>query len=366
MALSILKEQPKSYREKSPEELKARIADAKQRWGERLVILAHHYQRMDIVPFGDFLGDSFALSQKAAMQPKVERIVFCGVHFMAESADILTPPEVKVYLPNPYAGCPMADMAPKLQVDRAWEELGQVTSETVIPISYMNSAAVLKAFCGRNGGLICTSSNARQALSWAFDHGQKVFFFPDQHLGRNTAKRMGIAEDERILWQPGLPLGGNSEEAVKKAKVILWKGFCHVHMNFDLESIQALRKENPDIHIVVHPECREEVVDAADAFGSTKFIVDYVSKQKPGTAIAIGTELNLVQRLAHEYPEMTILPLQKDGCATCVNMYRTKLTDLAWNLDLLDKEDDSLLIQVPEPVRSEACIALDRMLEIGG
>ena len=364
MALNT--EIPDSYRTQSPEELKRRIADAKARWGERLVILSHHYQRMEIVPFGDFLGDSFALSRKAAIQPKVERIVFCGVHFMAESADILTPPEVKVYLPNPYAGCPMADMAPKIQVDRAWKELAEVTNETVIPISYMNSAAVLKAFCGRNGGLICTSSNARQALEWAFARGRKVFFFPDQHLGRNTAKRMGISKDDMILWKPSHPLGGNTEAAVRKAKVILWQGYCHVHMNFTLESIQALRAENPEIRIVVHPECKEEVVDAADAFGSTKFIVEYVNKQKPGTALAIGTELNLVQRLAHEHPEMSIVPLQKDGCATCVNMFRTKLTDLAWSLDLLDKNDDTLRIDVPEPVRSEARIALDRMLEIGG
>jgi len=347
----------------SEQAVAARIREQIARWGDRLVILAHHYQRKEIVPFGNFVGDSYYLSKIAAEQGTAEHIVFCGVHFMAESARILCRPEQRVYLPNLRAGCPMADMADEDQVDDAWEWLGGfIDMREIIPVSYMNSAATLKAFCGANRGLICTSSNADKAFRWAFDHGERVFFFPDEHLGTNTANRLGIPRDERVIFDPLKP--PTDPEPFRQARVILWKGFCHVHTNFTLAHVTATRRNYPGVKIVVHPECTEEVADAADAVGSTAFIVRYVDEQPPGTTIAIGTEINLTSRLADEYPDKTILELSGQNCPLCVNMFRTSLEDLAVCLEKLGSGTHSEEIFVPDMIARDAKLALDRMLEL--
>lgn len=355
---------PDEYRLATDADLTERILRRKRELGDRLVLLTHHYQRKEIVGLGDYAGDSYALS-KTASQQKAEYIVFCGVHFMAEAADILSQPHQKVYLPNPLAGCPMADMAQIGDVFHAWDSLRQVVPDAkVIPVSYMNSAADLKAFCGRNGGAVCTSSNAVQAFEWAFERGDKVFFFPDEHLGTNTANKHGIPKDQVVVWDFNQrKLGGNSPDDLKRAKVILWKGYCHVHTTFTLEHIKRIRKSIPDVKVVVHPECPEEVVNAADADGSTSFIVKYVKDAPPGSTIAIGTEINLVDRLAQTYPDKNIYELSGNTCAMCVNMYRTTLNDLAWCLENLDTVP---AITVPEDIIRDARTALARMLEIQG
>ena len=345
------------------EALRARVRAQIDRWGERLVILAHHYQRKEVVPFGNFIGDSYYLSKMAALQEKAEHIVFSGVHFMAESARILCRPEQRVYLPNLRAGCPMADMADDAQVDEAWEFLGSFLDlKTVIPISYMNSAARLKAFTGANGGLICTSSNAERAFKWAFERGEKVFFFPDEHLGTNTANCLGISRGERVLYDPLKP--PIDPEAFKKARVILWKGFCHVHTSFTEEHVERARRDYPGIRIVVHPECREEVVNVADACGSTAFIDKYVREQPSGSIIAIGTEINLTSRLADEHPDKTIFELSGQNCPLCVNMFRTSLEDLASCLESLGPGPHGKEIFVRPEIARDAKLALDRMLEL--
>ena len=342
------------------EALKARIAAQKGRWGEKLVILAHHYQRKEVVPFGDFLGDSYYLSKMAAQQEKAEHIVFCGVHFMAESARILCRPEQRVYLPNLRAGCPMADMANDAQVDDAWDWLGEfMDTKAIIPVSYMNSAANLKAFCGANGGVICTSSNAEKAFKWAYGRGEKVFFFPDEHLGTNTANRLGIPRDERVIYDPLDP--PTDKEAFRKAKLILWKGYCHVHTNFTAQHVDLVRDTYPGVQIVVHPECVESVVDKADAVGSTAFITKYVAEQPAGSVIAIGTEINLTSRLADEYSDKTIFELSGQNCPLCVNMFRTTLTDLAETLEDLGEKNE---IRVRPEIARDARLALERMLEL--
>ena len=357
-------ELPETYRKMEPEELAHRIRKRREDLGKRMVLLAHHYQRKEIVRLGDFIGDSYDLSSRAAAQKDAEFIVFCGVHFMAEAADILSRDSQRVFLPNPYAGCPMADMAPNAQVLRAWEELTSVVGAgKVLPVSYMNSSADLKAFCGRNGGLICTSSNAEKAFDYVFARAEKLFFFPDQHLGRNTANRKGIDRGRVIVWNPRKPFGGHTPETLRNARLILWQGHCHVHMNYSLEQVEARRREFPGVKIIVHPECREEVVDAADAAGSTKRIVTYVAQQPPGTAVAIGTELNLVARLIEDHPDKRIMALSPDTCPICVNMFRTTLNDLAFTLDAMEAGGANE-IRVPEPVRSEARVALARMLEL--
>ncbi len=359
-------ELPEAYRKLDENACKEIILKRKQELGEQLAILVHHYQRKEIVPFHDFLGDSFDLSAKAAAQKQVRYIVFCGVHFMAESADILSGAEQTVYLANPFAGCPMADMAPAKQVLQAWEELSDIIElDNTYPISYMNSTAELKAFCGRNKGLICTSSNADKAFNYVFDRkgGERVFFFPDQHLGRNTSNKLKIDREQVIKWNPLLPLGGHTPEAIRRSRVILWEGHCHVHMEFTLEQIQQRREDTPDIRIIVHPECREEVVQAADASGSTKQIVAFVQDQPAGSTIAIGTELNLVSRLADEYPDRKIVALSKDICPMCVNMYRTTLNDLAYTLDVM-QDGGGAKIEVPAAIAAEARLALERMLTL--
>lgn len=353
---------PKEYRETPDDQLRERIASARVRLGSRLMILAHHYQRVEVVACADHIGDSYGLSKIAAEASQAELIVFAGVHFMAESADILTDNK-QVYLPNPLAGCPMADMAEMADVMEAWEFLKEFgAEEKIMPVSYMNTAAGLKAFTGKYGGVICTSSNAAGAIHYALQRREKVFFFPDENLGYNTAIRYGIPKDEIVLWDFSRSGGGLSMEAIARAKVVLWKGHCHVHTNFTPDHIAAVREEYPGIRVVVHPECPPSVVDLADANGSTKFIVDYCAEAPSGSVIAIGTEINLINRMALTHPDKKIFELSGQTCPVCANMYRTTLNDLAFTLE---KIDDIKPIRVNEPTKSNARLALQRMLEIG-
>jgi quinolinate synthase len=340
-----------------------RILRAKETLGSDLVILGHHYQREEIIRFADFRGDSFKLARLAAERPEAKYIVFSGVHFMAESADILKPGDQAVILPNLSAGCSMADMASNEQVADCWEQILPLTGETVTPITYMNSTATLKGFVGRNGGAVCTSSNAKAVLKWALERKPKVLFFPDQHLGRNSALGMGYSEEEMIVWNPYQPMGGHTEEAIRAARFILWNGHCSVHGRFNTAQIEDARLRIPGVKIVVHPECPHEVVEAADANGSTEFIVRYVAEAAPGSAIGIGTEINLVNRLAREHPDKTVFCLDPVVCP-CSTMYRIHPTFLLWVLDNLLDGKVVNRITVREPIRSDAKLALDRMLSI--
>lgn len=353
---------PKEYREATKEDLRARVQDARAKLGKKLVILVHHYQRLEVVEFADHIGDSYGLSKIAASQTEADTIVFCGVHFMAESADILTGEHQNVYLPNPLAGCPMADMAEMADVLAAWEYLKPFGGEKrILPISYMNTAAGLKAFTGRNGGLICTSSNARAALKWALDKRDKVFFFPDEHLGYNTGIAYGLSPDQLVVWDFSRDDGGLTAEQIERAKVILWKGHCHVHTNFKPEHVHEVRQKYPDAKVIVHPECPHDVVKLADASGSTSFIVDYCEKAPSGSIIAIGTEINLVNRMAVTHPDKKIFELSGNTCPVCANMYRTTINDLAYTLE---HYMDIKPIKVTEPTKSQAKLALEKMLEI--
>jgi quinolinate synthase len=311
---------------------------------------------------GDYVGDSFMLAKRAAESPEARDIVFCGVHFMAEAACIVGRDDQTVYLPNATAGCPMADMAPIDDVLIAWEELERAgVAGRTAPVSYMNSAAYLKAFCGRHEGIICTSSNAKEAMAWAFERRDRVFFFPDQHLGRNTALAMGCVPDELLVWDNTVPGGGVSHEALRRARVILWKGHCHVHGRFLPQHIDEVRARYPQARIVVHPECTQEVVARADAVGSTNFIVHFVEQAEPGAVIAIGTELNLISRLAAEHPDKTVIELSGQNCPLCSNMFRTTLADVAHCLDHLGGGN---IIRVPEDIKRDALVALQRMLNL--
>lgn len=354
---------PDEYRTASEGELKKRIIARKKQLGEKLVILTHHYQRSEIVAFNDFVGDSYGLSEAASRQEKAEYIVFCGVRFMAEAADILSDDNKKVYLANPTAGCPMANMAGAEEVQESWDYLESVLGPgKVIPLSYMNSLATLKAFCGRHGGLICTSSNASVAFDYCFAKKKKLFFFPDQHLGRNTANSKDIPKDKIVMYNPNLKNGGLNPESIERADVILWYGYCHVHTNFKPEHVVGIRKKFPDVKVVVHPECREEVVDMADSVGSTSHIVKYVEKAPSGSTIAIGTELNLIYRLAVTHPDKKVINLAGKLCVVCPNMFRTSLHDLCFTLENFD---ESGLVKVPDDISRDAYIALERMLEVG-
>ncbi len=359
---------PERYTKMDAEELSRRIRGARATLGDKVVILGHHYQREDIIQFADDRGDSFALAQYAASHPEAPYIVFCGVHFMAEAADILAAPHQQVILPNIEAGCSMADMANDADVNQAWRELGELYGGTddIIPVTYMNSAASLKAFCGRNGGVVCTSSNAAKVLEWAFERGKRVFFFPDQHLGRNTGASMGIPLDEMVLWnwrRPAGSLGGASEEDLLRARIILWQGHCSVHQRFSLTQIEDARAKYPGVQIVVHPECRYEVVQAADANGSTAYIAKYVANAAPGSIIGIGTEINLVARLAKENPDKTIFCLDPVVCP-CSTMYRVHPAYLAWVMESLVDGVVVNQIKVPDEVRKDARVALERMLAL--
>lgn len=367
MALQTLSS---DYTSLSPEETRSRIAAAKAALGKRLVILGHHYQRDEIIEHADFRGDSYKLAKDAAAHPDAEFIVFCGVHFMAESADILTPDYQKVILPNLAAGCSMADMANILQVKSAWRQLSESLPEAqFVPITYINSAANLKAFVGEHGGTVCTSSNADVAVKWALKKldqtpNGKILFFPDQHLGRNTAVQLGYSRDtEMCVWDPFKPLGGNTLEALERSKFILWKGHCSVHQRFTVDQIQLARDEIAGVKVIVHPECPLPVVEAADFSGSTEKIIQTISASPSGTAWAVGTEINLVSRLAKEMPDKTIRCLDPEICP-CSTMYRIHPSNLLWALESLVAGDVVNHIVVPAPVKENALLALNRMLEL--
>jgi quinolinate synthase len=352
------------YRVMPQEELIERCWSAKRRLGQELLILGHHYQQDEVIQFADLRGDSYKLSSEAAKRAECRYIVFCGVHFMAETADILTPPEVVVILPDLAAGCSMADMADLDSVESCWEQLGEVIDlNDVLPITYINSSADLKAFCGKLGGLVCTSSNARAALAWGFARRSKILFFPDQHLGRNTARRMGISLDEMCVWDPELPFGGNEPAQLRRCRLILWKGHCSVHQMFKPQHVAWFRKQYPDIKILVHPECMMEVVDQADLVGSTEFIIKTIREAPPGSRWAIGTELHLVNRLKKEHPDKEIHFLSNMVCM-CATMYRIDLPHLCWALENLVAGRIVNQIIVREPTRTWARLALERMLEI--
>ena len=363
------------YKTLEAEELNARIGAVRKELGDSLLILGHHYQQDEVIAHSDLRGDSYKLSQSAADSQTCETIVFCGVHFMAETADILANrPEklqqrdgrrVQVILPDMAAGCSMADMAAIAQVEAAWEDMSEVIdTKRVIPVTYINSAASLKAFCGRNGGIVCTSSNAPAVIEWAFERGDRVFFFPDQHLGRNTALKMGITEAEMPVWDPyAMELGDNTEEAIQNSNVILWKGHCSVHQMFRAEHVHQFRKQHPGIKILVHPECPREVNDLADVSGSTGTIVRTIEESPPGTKWAIGTELHLVNRLKAEHPEQEIHFLSPVVCM-CATMYRIDLPHLCWSLENLRDGAVVNKIEVDEETTKWSLIALERMLAV--
>jgi quinolinate synthase len=341
-----------------------RIAVRKKELADKLLILCHHYQQESVYQFADMTGDSLKLAKHAATCKDKPYIVFCGVHFMAESADILTGDDQAVILPDLRAGCPMADMASLDEVAWAWQELTQITgNDRIIPVTYVNSSAAIKAFVGERSGSVCTSSNAERVLTWALARGEKVFFFPDEHLGRNSAVALGIASEEIILWDRDKHLGGNSAEAVKRAKVILWNGYCTVHMQFSAEHVRMWREQDPEVRIIVHPECRHEVVAGADQYGSTENIIKAVADSPSGSKWAIGTEINLVNRLARLNPDKEIHSLSPFQCL-CSTMYRIKPKYLLWVLDNLVHGEVKNQIRVDPATAKLAKIALDRMLEI--
>jgi quinolinate synthase len=357
----------------SDPDLVARARAAKEALGSRVFVLGHHYQRDEVIEFADVTGDSFKLAREAANRPEAEFIVFCGVHFMAESADILTSPEQKVILPDLAAGCSMADMARLRQVEDAWEALEAAgVAQDVVPVTYMNSSADIKAFCGRNGGAVCTSSNAETALEWAFAQkpdavgGGKVLFFPDQHLGRNTAVlKMGLSLDDCVVWDPHRPHGGLTVEQLRDARMILWKGHCSVHGRFSAEVVDELRATIPGVQILVHPECTHEVVLKADLVGSTEFIIQTIEAAPPGSSWAIGTELNLVKRLATAHPDKQITFLDKSVCY-CSTMNRIDLPHFVWAMESLVKGAVVNQIEVDAETEKWAKVALDRMLALPG
>ncbi|HXK32711.1 MAG TPA: quinolinate synthase NadA [Dehalococcoidia bacterium] len=358
---------PQEYWALSPDEITARIAAARKKLGERLVVLGHHYQREDIIQFADFRGDSFKLAQWAAERPEAEYIVFCGVHFMAEAADILSAPHQKVMLPNMAAGCSMADMADPEDVYNAWAEMEELgIAQDTLPITYMNSAASLKAFVGEKGGAVCTSSNAKKVLEWAFAQKKRVLFFPDQHLGRNTGHAMGIPLEQMVLWGWARPYGsrgGQTLEALQQSRVILWAGHCSVHQRFTPKQIAEARERYPDVTVIVHPECRFETVQASDLNGSTEFISKTITEAPAGSTFAVGTEINLVSRLAKENPDKTVFCLDPVVCP-CSTMYRVHPAYLAWTVESLAEGRVVNQVQVPADVAANAKLALGRMLEI--
>lgn len=353
---------PPEYRQLSDGELEMRIRVARAKLGSRLVILGHHYQRDEIVRFADFRGDSFKLSQLAAGRDEAEYIVFCGVHFMAESADILSGPHQKVILPNLTAGCSMADMANLEDVEACWDVLASVSSGRTVPVTYMNSAADLKAFCGERGGIVCTSSNAPAIVRWALERGDRVLFFPDEHLGRNTAHRLGL--ERTAVWDPRRTLGGNTAADLDASQMVLWKGFCSVHERFTVAQIEQARAEHPDITVIVHPECHREVVAAADLDGSTELIVKVIEEAPAGSKWAVGTEVNLVRRLADAHPDKLIFCLDPIVCP-CSTMYRIHPAYLCWVLENLVDGRIVNQISVDGHTRQWARIALQRMLDFG-
>ena len=355
---------PERYTSSSPEALARRIAAAKTALGGRLMILGHHYQRDEVMRWADCRGDSFGLSRQAADNATAEFIVFCGVHFMAESADILTGPHQQVILPDLNAGCSMADMADLDSVEEAWDAIASVTDiSRLVPITYMNSSAALKAFVGRHGGAVCTSSNARAVITWALERGDQLLFFPDQHLGRNTGYQLGFDGSAMAVWDPKRDQGGLTDPEIKDATFLLWKGHCSVHQRFRPAHVAEFRAAHPDGLVVVHPECAHETVELADQVGSTDFIITAVASAPAGATIGVGTEIHLVQRLAHEHPDKTVVCLDPLICP-CSTMFRIDAPHLAWVLDgLMDGEVRNRIVVDPQ-TGYDARIALERMLQI--
>jgi quinolinate synthase len=364
---------PDRYLRLSDDEMDERIAAAKRTLGSRVVILGHHYQRDEVIKFADFTGDSLKLSRAAATKHEAEYIVFCGVHFMAESADILRAPHQKVVLPDLAAGCSMADMAAPDQLEMAWRELEQLGVPTdtiengrqgVIPVTYINSSAAIKAFVGAHGGIVCTSTNAAAVMKWAWERGDTLLMLPDQHLGRNTGWKMGVPLDEMAVWDPNEMWGGLDAEQLKKARLILWKGHCSVHTRFTTQQIDAFRKQHPQGRVIAHPECTLDVVRAADESGSTEYIINAVKNSPPGTTWAVATEVHLVNRLAHELaPDKTIVTLDPFGCL-CSTMFRVSPNHLLWIMEGLVDGRIHNQITVPEEQKRDARLALDRMLAV--
>lgn len=364
-----------SYRKLDDATLASRIDEVRQRLGSRVLILGHHYQQDAVIAHADLRGDSYQLSKSAAERTDCEAIVFCGVHFMAETADILVNrPEqiagrngsrVNVVLPDTAAGCSMADMAAIEQVEDAWADLGEIIdTDDITPVTYINSAASLKAFCGRHGGIVCTSSNARAVLEWAFARTKRVLFFPDQHLGRNTANSMGVPLEQMCVWNPHDPrLGGNDSTTLEKSRVILWQGHCSVHAMFRPEHVATMRENIPDVKVLVHPECALEVVEKSDLAGSTSYIINQVQTAAPDTSWAIGTELHLVRRLEQEHPEQTIRFLSPTVCM-CATMYRIDLAHLCWSLEHLESGNPVNVIRVDQDTAHWSVVALERMLDV--
>ena len=355
---------PEKYLGLSDAEMDARIAAARAELGDRLVILGHHYQRDEVIKFADYTGDSFRLARQIANRPEADFIVFCGVHFMAESADVLRAPHQKVILPDLAAGCSMADMADPEQLEMCWEELTQMGIKDVVPVTYINSAASIKAFVGERGGTVCTSSNAAATLKWAFERGEKVLFLPDQHLGRNTAYAMGIPLSEMVVWDPHEIFGGLDPERVQGARMILWKGHCSVHTRFTARQIEAVRRQHPGIRVIVHPEVPWDVVQAADESGSTERIIKTVTDSPAGSVWAVGTEVHLVNRLAQQVaPERTVISLDQFGCL-CSTMFRVSPNHLLWVLEELIEGRVHNQIVVADEQKHWTRVALDRMLSI--
>ncbi len=356
---------PNEYLHYSPQELDQRINSARQKLGSTVTILGHHYQREEIIKYADFQGDSFLLSKQAAERPEADFIVFCGVHFMAETAGILCAPHQKVILPNITAGCSMADMAPMDDVEDGWEDLQEVLGDHggILPVTYMNSIAGIKALCGRTGGAVCTSSNAAAVLEWAFQSSERVLFLPDQHLGRNTGIKLGIDPEEMVVWNPFKRLGGNTVEQLRSSKMVLWQGHCAVHTRFTVKQIQAARERFPQVTVLVHPECTRETVEAADMNGSTELIRRTINEAPAGSQWAIGTEISLVNRLALNNPDKTVFCLDPVSCP-CSTMYRIHPAYLLWVLDGLLQGQVINQITVPEEIRRDSLIALERMLAL--
>jgi len=352
---------PEAYRTLSTKEMESRIFEIKERLGTKLFIPGHHYQRDDVIQFADAAGDSLQLAQLCADNKEANHIVFCGVHFMAETADILTNNEQRVYLPDMRAGCSMADMADIFQTDRAWEALGSLFGETIVPLTYVNSTAAIKAFVGENGGATVTSSNAHSMVKWAFTQKERILFLPDQHLGRNTAYDIGIALEQMAVWDPINDIL-EYEGEIENIKVILWKGHCSVHEKFTVQNIADVRKDHPDMRIIVHPECTREVVALADDSGSTKNIIDAIKDSEPGSSWAVGTEMNLVNRLIHTHPDKHIISLNPSMCP-CLTMNRIDLPHLLWSLESIVNEEPINQIIVDEQTTRGAVLALERMLK---
>ena len=353
------------YQDLSPEELFERTVAARKALGDQVLILGHNYQRDEVIAHADLRGDSLLLSKLAAERSQHPYVVFCGVHFMAETADILSRTKQTVILPDMAAGCSMADMAAIEQVDQCWEELGRVldVENEVMPAVYVNSAAVLKAFCGEHGGITCTSSNAKAVMEWCWARREKILFFPDEHLGRNVANKMGMPREEMIVWDPYMPYGGNTKAAIRKARLILWKGHCSVHQMFQAEHVAYFKKTYPGIQVIVHPECHENVVNQADLVGSTEFIIRTVKQAKSGTSWVVGTELNLVNRLKNEEIDKQVFFLSPTVCR-CATMYRIDGAHLCWCMENLAQGIVVNQISVPEDEKILAKLALDRMMAV--